>query len=98
RSAVASEPHGDVHAELPQIILLPEVEGLGLVGVEVADLGAKHEHVAELVAPADGMARVGRRETGPLPPLVAPPLVAYGEVVAFRDLEHRVVHDAVGPA
>ena len=55
----SSEPHRDVDAELPEVVLLPEIESLGVVRVEVADLGANHEHVAELMAPADGVARIG---------------------------------------
>src|SRR5439155_20674579 len=54
--------------------------------------------VAEHVAPADGVARVGRREAGALPPLVTPPLVADGEVISLGHGEHRVVHQPVRPA
>src|SRR5437899_6071920 len=91
----SSEARDDVQAELPEIVLASTIERLGVIGVEVADLGTHHDNVAEHVAPADGVARVGRREAGALPPLVTPLFVADGEVISLGHGEHRVVRQSV---
>src|SRR5262249_7964267 len=93
--APASESQNDVQSPHPQEVALAEVERLGVVRMVVPNFGAKLERVAQLMCPAERVARVVCREACPLALLVAPPLVAEREEIATRDLVHRVVQNAV---
>src|SRR2546425_4853861 len=95
RAEESSEPHGHIDSALPQVVPSTEVERLRVIGMEVTDLGADHEHVTQLMTPPDGVARVGRRQTGPLAPLISPHLVAGSEVIPLRNAPHRVVQDSL---
>src|SRR2546425_6469003 len=72
RAEESSEPHRHIDPALPQVVLSAEVEGLRVVRVKVADLGADHEHVTQLMTPPDGVARIGRAGALPPSPLLPP--------------------------
>src|SRR5262245_30513603 len=82
-----SEADREVEAVQQQILTLPEIERRDIVGVIETDLGTDHHEIVELMAQADGVARIVRREARPLALLIAPPLVAEREIIPLRDRE-----------
>src|SRR5208283_2617786 len=91
-----SEPEREIKAIDYDAVLLAEIKGRNIVRVIPADLGTDHEHVTELVAQGDRVARVVGREARPFTLLVSPPLIADDEVIPVGELERRVIEDPVG--
>src|SRR5271166_7088171 len=90
-----SEPERDIKSIKQHAVPPAQVECRMIVRVIEADLGTDHEHVIELVAQGDRVARVVGREARPFTLLVSPPLIADHEVVSVRELERSVVEDTV---
>ena len=61
----------------------------------IANFRSKLQNRVEIVAPADGMARIEIRDAGAFPLWVIPYFVANGEVIHLGYREHGVVEDAI---
>src|SRR5208337_1832091 len=90
-----SEPEREIKSIKQHAVPPAQVECRMIVRVIEADLGTDHEHVIELVAQGDHVARVVGREARPFTLLVSPPLIADHEVVSVRELDRSVVEDTV---
>ena len=75
------EPNGHVEPAHQHAVLGAEVEGRRIVGMVVADFGAKLQDRAEIMAPADGMARIESLVAGAFALRIVPDFVAEGQVI-----------------